>query len=74
MLSVTAVGFSQTTTFPAPVDFPYANDFKVKVNDKESFVYDNRVAAYTIFEIVVKQLWKCNSLVKYMMWISARKA
>ncbi len=51
MLSVTAVGFSQTITFPAPVDFPYANDFRVMVNDKESFVYDNRVAAYTIFEI-----------------------
>jgi hypothetical protein len=51
MLSVTAAGFSQTITFPAPVDFPYANDFKVKVNDKESFVYDNRVAAYTIFDL-----------------------
>jgi hypothetical protein len=51
MLSVTAVGISQTTTFPAPADFPYANDFKVKVNETESFVYDNRVAAYTIFEI-----------------------
>ncbi len=47
----TAAGLSQTTTFPAPEDYAYANDFKVKVNDKESFVYDNRVAAYTIFEI-----------------------
>jgi hypothetical protein len=51
MLSVSTAVMSQTATFPAPVDFPYANDFKVKVNDKESFVYDNRVAAYTIFDI-----------------------
>lgn len=51
MLSVTAAGFSQTSTFPPPEDYPYANDFKVKVNEKESFVYDNRVAAFTIFEI-----------------------
>ncbi len=47
----TSAGFAQTTVFPAPVDFSYANDFKVKVNGNESFVYDNRVAGYTIFEI-----------------------
>jgi hypothetical protein len=51
LLACELVGLSQTTIFPAPEDYPYANDFKVKVNDKESFVYDNRVAAYTIFEI-----------------------
>jgi len=51
MLLITAAGSSQTITFPAPVDYPFANDFKVKVNEKESFVYDNRVAAYTIFDI-----------------------
>ena len=51
MVIVAEAGLSQTTTFPAPKDYTYANDFKVKVNDKESFVYDNRVAAYTIFEI-----------------------
>jgi hypothetical protein len=51
MLSVTPVVISQSTVFPAPEDYPYANDFRVKLNDKESFVYDNRVAAYTIFEI-----------------------
>lgn len=51
LLSLTVAGYSQSATFPAPVDYPYANDFKVRVNDKESFVYDNRVAAYTIFEI-----------------------
>jgi hypothetical protein len=51
LLSFTTAGLTQPTIFPAPVDYPYANDFKVKVNDKESFVYENRVAAYTIFEI-----------------------
>jgi len=42
-------GFSQTSVYQPPKDYPYANDFKVKVNNQESFVYENRVAAYTCF-------------------------
>lgn len=42
--------WSQVKLFTPPVDYPYANDFKVKVNNQESFVYENRVAAYTYFE------------------------
>ena len=48
---VVVATFAQSTVYEPPVDYPYANDFKVKVNDKESFVYDNRVAAYTSFTI-----------------------
>jgi len=48
---VVVAAFAQSTVYEPPVDYPYANDFKVKVNDKESFVYDNRVAAYTSFNI-----------------------
>jgi len=37
--------------YKPPVDFDYANDFRVKVNGMESFVYQNRVAAFTSFSL-----------------------
>jgi len=43
--------WSQLKLFEPPVDYTYANDFKVLVNSQESFVYENRVAAFTYFEM-----------------------
>jgi hypothetical protein len=49
LLSFCVTGFPQTKLYQQPRDYDYANDFKVRVNDRESFVYNNRVAAFTSF-------------------------
>ena len=50
LIAENGILWSQVKLFTPPVDYPYANDFKVTVNNQESFVYENRVAAYTYFE------------------------
>ena len=51
VLLIQAFCFAQTRVYKPPVDFDYANDFRVKVNGMESFVYQNRVAAFTSFSL-----------------------
>jgi len=51
VLLLPAISYSQTRVYTPPVDYPSANDFRVLVNGVESFVYHNRVAAFTAFSL-----------------------
>ena len=50
-LFIQAYCHGQTRVFTPPVDYIYANDFRITVNGMESFVYQNRVAAFTCFSL-----------------------